>query len=230
MKKLLATFLLGFIGFYLYTAFAGVPFGESKMKVGKDYLETTVPKTGAVNTVTSIVVNYRGFDTLGEVTVLFLAATGLGAILFGMKGKPEDKHREPSSILTTGAKALFPIIVLLGAYIFIHGHLTPGGGFQGGTIIATGVLMLILGIKKFHANHALLSIMESLAGITFVVAGILGLAFGKTFLENILPLGTPGQVFSAGVIPIIYVAVGFKVGAELAGVLDTMMSTTRGEE
>lgn len=233
MKKILAILVVGVIGWQLFALFSTTPFGENKMQVGKEYLDTTVPKTGVVNTVTSIIVNYRGFDTLGEVTVLFLAATGLGAILYGIRGnnaKREDEEQVPrpaSVIVEAGAKALFPLIILMGAYIFIHGHLTPGGGFQGGTIIATGVLFLFLGVRTFHANHTVLSVMESLAGLTFVSVGILGLINGGTFLENILPTGVPNTLLSGGVIPIIYIAVGFKVGAELSGVLDAMLQTTK---
>jgi multicomponent Na+:H+ antiporter subunit B len=109
----------------------------------------------------------------------------------------------------------------------VHGHLTPGGGFQGGAIIATGVLLMFMSYRHFNASHKLLTWVESLAGLTFATLGLAGLALGQTFLQNFLPLGVPNDLVSAGIIPIIYIAVGFKVGAELTGVLDNMLKTIR---
>ena len=110
----------------------------SKLVYGK----TKGAESGSANIVTSIVVNYRGFDTLGEVTVLFVSITGVGIILYGMK---EVTCGKPSLIVRTGSRILFPLIVLFGTYIFVHGHLTPGGGFPGGAVIASGILLLMVG-------------------------------------------------------------------------------------
>ncbi len=226
MRKVTAVILLGLVGYYLFSYFIQIPFGEDRNTVGDYYLDNTVEQTGSVNTITSIIVSYRGFDTLGEVTVLFLAATGLGAILFDKKGK-KRRLQNASLIVRVSAQLIYPFIILLGAYVFIHGHLTPGGGFQGGAIIATGVLLMFMSYRSFDVNHKALTYMESLAGITFVVIGLAGLVWGASFLENFLPLGVPNELFSAGVIPIIYIAVGIKVGAELTGLLDNLLKTIK---
>ncbi len=226
MRKVTAIFVLAIFGFYMLSVFLTIPFGEKRDNVGQHYLANTVKETGAVNTVTSIVVSYRGFDTLGEVTVLFLAATGLGAILFDKKGK-KRRLQHASLIVRVGAHLLYPLIVLLGAYVFVHGHLTPGGGFQGGAIIATGVLLMFMSYRSFETSHKALIYIESLAGIVFVLAGFSGLIWGQSFLQNVLPLGEPGRLLSAGIIPIIYIAVGFKVGAELTGLLDNLLKTIK---
>ena len=226
MRKVTAVILLGLVGYYLFSYFIQIPFGEDRSSVGDYYLNNTVEQTGSVNTVTSIIVSYRGFDTLGEVTVLFLAATGLGAILFDKKGK-KRRRQNASLIVRVSAQLIYPFIILLGAYVFIHGHLTPGGGFQGGAIIATGVLLMFMSYRSFDVNHKALTYMESLAGITFVVIGLAGLIWGGSFLQNFLPLGIPNELFSAGVIPIIYIAVGIKVGAELTGLLDNLLKTIK---
>ncbi len=226
MRKVTAIFVLAIFGFYMLSVFLTIPFGEKRDNVGQHYLANTVKETGAVNTVTSIVVSYRGFDTLGEVTVLFLAATGLGAILFDKKGK-KRRLQHASLIVRVGAHLLYPLIVLLGAYVFVHGHLTPGGGFQGGAIIATGVLLMFMSYRSFETSHKALTYVESLAGIVFVMAGFSGLIWGQSFLQNVLPLGEPGRLISAGIIPIIYIAVGFKVGAELTGLLDNLLKTIK---
>jgi multicomponent Na+:H+ antiporter subunit B len=226
MRKAVAILLLAIVGYYFINVFIHMPFGEKREGVGKYYLENTVKETGAANVVTAIVVSYRGFDTLGEVTVLFLAATGLGAILFGKRGE-KRRLQGASVIVKTTSMMLYPMVVLLGAYVFVHGHLTPGGGFQGGAIIATGVLLMFMSYRHFNASHNLLTWVESLAGLTFATLGLAGLALGQTFLQNFLPLGVPNDLVSAGIIPIIYIAVGFKVGAELTGVLDNMLKTIR---
>ncbi len=190
--------------------------------VAKYYLENDIKDTQSANVVTSIVVNYRGFDTLGEVTVLFLAATGLGAILSGYR-KVKKQKILANTMLQYGSKPLLAIIILFGAYIFIHGHLSPGGGFQGGTVIATGFLLMLLALEGYEIKHGYIKWTESLAGLTFVTVGLFGLFLLGSFLADFLPLGKVGNLFSSGVIPIIYVAVGFKVGSELTGLLDNMM-------
>ncbi len=227
MRKVIAILLLAVVGYYILGTLLNLPFGQKATGVGKYYLDSTIKETGTVNTVTSIVVSYRGFDTLGEVTVLFLAATGLGAILFDKKGKKRSLQNA-SLIVKTSSKMIYPLTVLLGAYVFVHGHLTPGGGFQGGAIIATGTLLMFMAYRSFETNHTALTIIESLAGLTFVSIGISGLIWGYSFLQNILPLGTPNELLSGGIIPLIYIAVGFKVGAELTTVLDTLLKTIKG--
>jgi multicomponent Na+:H+ antiporter subunit B len=215
---------LFFIAWGLIITLKKIPFGEQKTKVGRYYIEKGEEDTGASNIVTSVVVGYRGFDTLGEVTVLFLAAIGLGAVLATIQKKAKRKVTEASLILTTGCRFLFPLILLFGSYIFIHGHLTPGGGFQGGAIIASAFVLVYLGCRGKRINKAGRNIAESLGGLTFVVIGLIGLALGgHYFLSNFLPKGEFNTLFSAGIIPIIYIAIGFKVGSELSGIIDQLM-------
>ena len=238
MKKILVLLLLAVVGFYIAGTFFDIGFGNSHfvkndaIKPVKDtYLQQTVQELKVSNAVTSIVVNFRGFDTLGEVTVLFLAVTALGSILYKKRHQVGERSVlfSASSIVTSGSKLLFPAIVLLGAYVFIHGHLSPGGGFQGGVIIATGFLLMLLSYENYSVSHKGLSIVESLAGITFAGIGLLGFMNGGTFLQNFLPTGVLNDLFSGGVIPIIYIAVGFKVAAELTGVIYTVLNE-KGEQ
>jgi multicomponent Na+:H+ antiporter subunit B len=174
-----------------------------------------------------VVVTYRGLDTLGEVTVLFLSAAAVG-LLLGLSAKasaPEGESKQPktasSELVQTTVEYLVPIIFLFGAYIFINGHLTPGGGFQGGAVIASGILLLFLGLPLAKLRHTLLGLLESLSGFSYVVVGLLGLILAGGFLDNrFLPLGEYGQLFSAGAIPLIYIFIGLKVGTELSAVLE----------
>ncbi len=231
MKKLIALIFVLYIGVEMFFVFYQIPFGMDRVqsKVGKFYLEHSPKDLHVANAVTSIVVNFRGFDTLGEVTVLFIATTALGSILFRSRkvhNRLNSKRTsvEASMIVQVAGRFLVPLIVLLGAYVFIHGHLTPGGGFQGGVIIATGVLFLLLAYRQFSVNHEPITWIESLAGATFAGLGLTGIFVGKTFLENFLGTGKLNDLLSGGIIPLIYIAVGFKVAAELTGILDTILS------
>jgi len=184
------------------------------------YVDNTAQEIGAANVVTAIVVTYRGFDTLGEVTILFVAASLIAMFLKSMGTEKSRNPRPASLILVTAQKLLFPLILIFGVYIFINGHLTPGGGFQGGSVIATGFLLWLMANPDGHAPKGLLNTIESISGFGYVAAGLFGLALGLGFLDNrFLGLGTLGHLFSAGVIPIIYSFIGLKVGAELSNVL-----------
>ena len=224
MRSIISIILLFVIALGIVVSLDKIPFGESKTRVGKYYIDRGREETGAANIVTSVVVNYRGFDTLGEVTVLFVAAIGLGAILATRREKEKREIQPASLVLYTGCRFLFPLILLFGAYIFIHGHLTPGGGFQGGAIIASAFLLVYLGCRGRRISERGGKTVESLGGLVFIIVGLVGLALGgHHFLSNFLPKGELNSLFSAGVIPIIYIAIGFKVGSELAGVIDNLV-------
>lgn len=217
----LATLLLAFIevGF-------GDPRVDDEDAVSNRYIEDGVNETGSSNLVTSVVVNYRGFDTLGEVTVLFLAASGVGALISIL---PEDKRKKntekipPSFIVQMGARLIMPLIILFGVYVFIHGHLSPGGGFQGGVIIGSGILLYMIAFPDFKPSKKALVFSESLAGLTFAGIGIVGLAISGIFLDNVIhDAGEIGTLVSGGLLPIIYIAIGIKVGSELTGLVSKM--------
>jgi len=192
------------------------------------YAERTAEELGAANVVTAIVVTYRGLDTLGEVTVLFLASTIVGLVLAagrGHAGRPGV--RVPAGeLLTTGSRFLMPLVMLLGVYVFVNGHLTPGGGFQGGAIVASGALLALLANPAKHFSHAVISVVESIAGVAYVLVGVLGMVWAGGFLDNrFLPLGEFGALASAGAIPVIYTLIGLKVGAELSSMLANLSET-----
>lgn len=192
-------------------------------KLAERYTTQGPAELGAANLVTSVVVTYRGLDTLGEVTVLFISAAGVGLML---RRRQDDmatrRDKTPASeIVTTAVELLAPIIFLFGVYVFANGHLTPGGGFQGGAIIASGALLMLLALPEIRLAHGLIGVTEALSGFGYVLIGVLGVALAGGFLDNrFLPLGRFGTLFSAGAIPLIYTLVGLKVGSELSAVLD----------
>lgn len=229
IKRLTLILLLAGIG----TIFAGLVLeyrpDESLNRTAAYYAGHTAQDLGAANIVTAIIVTYRGLDTLGEVTVLFLTAAIVGLVLAREKHEPFRPQREPpppGELLATGNRLLLPLILLFGAYVFTHGHLTPGGGFQGGAILASGVLLMLLSHPLRRFSHRMIAIIESIAGLAFVVIGVLGIVLAGGFLDSrILPTGVLGELFSAGAIPLIYTFVGLKVGAEFSSMLVNLSET-----
>lgn len=224
MIKRFAVFLilLGLGAIFLQLLVQYVPDTELN-QTGRYYAENAGKEVGAANVVTAIIVTYRGLDTLGEVTVLFLTAAIVGLVLSGenRRNKHPVEHRPgPGELLVTGSRLLVPLILLFGAYIFINGHLTPGGGFQGGAILASAMLLLLLTQPVKHFSHRMITQLESISGLVFVSIGVFGIVLAGGFLDNrILPVGELGELFSAGTIPIIYSFIGLKVGAEFSSML-----------
>ena len=125
-----------------------------------------------------------------------------------------------SNIIKQMAKILTGIIFMYGIYIMVHGHLTPGGGFAGGAILAGAFILLVLAygsnalrLKKEVAGS---SVTESIAILLVVVLALMSLVLGiKVFLSNFLPKGTAGELISAGVIPLYNVFIGIEVAGAI---------------
>ncbi len=172
-------------------------------------------ENGAANIVTAIVVDYRAIDTLGEVLVLFAASAGVGLLMQKRKRKIE---RTASGIVTTAVPMIMLFAVVTGLYIILHGHLTPGGGFPGGAVIASAYMIQFLAFnRKFSGS--IFKILESLAGLGILAMGVAGLYLKGSFLANFLPVGELGAVFSAAGIMILYALIGIKVASELSSII-----------
>ena len=140
-----------------------------------------------------------------------------------------------SRIVKTIANVAFPLTMIYGLYVIAHGHLTPGGGFQGGAIVASGCAMILVAhgsvwtLGKIKEKN--LSILESIGAFCFILLAILGLGFGTVFFKNflvgsnlifgIIPSfgSTIANFNTAGVIPLMNFAVGLKVIAGLFGIV-----------
>ena len=202
-------------------------FGEVNLadRISQSYFNLTqFESLGSANVVTAIVAGYRGFDTLGEITVLFISAMGVAFILGQNNKKRLNLEFKPNFMLRVGSRILVAIILVTSVYIILHGHLTPGGGFPGGAMIASSILLLYLTDDKFRSNIQGFKILEGTAGSLIVVIGLLGMILATAFFENFLPSGTIGNVISAGIIPIIYILVGLKVGSEISGIIDHFLT------
>ena len=219
---LLSIVLLG-MAYIFYNLYESYEPQTELTGIAAHFAEKGATEVGAANLVTAVVVTYRGFDTLGEVTILFLTAS---IISFFLKLSPSDEdkiiiHKGTSELLVTASQILVPMMLLFGAYVFLNGHLTPGGGFQGGAIIASAIALAILANPNRNINHNIILWVESISGVAFVLLGVLGVVLAGGFLDNkLLPLGEFGTLFSAGLIPVIYSFVGLKVGAEISNILN----------
>ncbi len=109
---------------------------------GSLYIKRGTTDTGAANLVSAIYLNYRLYDTLFEILVFSTAVLGVRFYLAKRGRREEEVTRIPESqVIRTSADLLFPPILLLGIYLVLFGHISPGGGFSGGTVAGTGLLL-----------------------------------------------------------------------------------------
>ena len=199
----------------------------TKIKTAGDQLLQLNATEGVANAVTTVVVYFRGFDTLGEIAVLFIASLGIGLMLHS--DNKCNLKKDSNFMLQVGSKLLFPLIMVYGIYVMVYGHLSPGGGFQGGVIIASGVLLLLISFKEFEVPHGVIELLETFAGVSYVVIGLIGLLVLDTFLGNFLPhdISDMGMLLSGGIIPIIYIIVGIKVGSEMSIIVQNLIKRSK---
>lgn len=222
MRSLATLLFLGGLVFLLAVLTNTLSFGNPPMLVGAAIQQTAAEQVGAANLVTAVVLGYRGLDTLGELSILFAAATAGGLVLGAARGG--SRQRPGGFILRAGADLLFPLLLVVGLYIVVHGHLTPGGGFQGGVVLAAAFFLPLLARPAETLSHTWLSLVEGLAGTAFIAIGILALYQGEAFLAPLFHKGGFGELVSGGSLPLLYLAVGLKVGSELASLLSRLAS------
>ncbi len=125
------------------------------------------------------------------------------------------------------ARVVSPLIMVFGIYMILHGHLSPGGGFPGGVVIASAFVLLTLSFGKEIAYQKLkestASVMESVGALIFLILAVLGIVFGGWFFLNFLPKGEPLRLISAGFIPLANIGIGLKVGGGIFAVFLTLI-------
>jgi multicomponent Na+:H+ antiporter subunit B len=178
-------------------------------------------------------------DTMGEEYILFAAVVGVAIVLRAQRGETEEPpdedaadRRAPgtSNAVRVLGLALLGPVVLFGIYVVTHGHLSPGGGFQGGVLLASGALLVYLSGEYVTLRRvrpvALIDLAEGSGAGGYVAIGLLGLAAGAAFLQNVLPLGQPGTLLSAGTILLLNLAVGLEVTGGLVLLLSEFLEQT----
>jgi multicomponent Na+:H+ antiporter subunit B len=223
----LAMFFIGAAGFgvVLVIGLAGLPaFGDYKGVYGLLINGIGVSVRHATDLVTAVNFDFRAFDTLGEEFILFGSVLGVVLILRQLR----DEHERPSQheadehtfagaseALRAMSLVLIPSLIALGVYIVVHGQITPGGGFQGGVILAAGPLAVFLAGRYIRmrvlAPEKLEEIADAAGAAGYALVGLGGLIFAGVFFKNLLPFGIPGHLLSAGQMPIASAAVGLEV-------------------
>jgi multicomponent Na+:H+ antiporter subunit B len=193
------------------------------------YLSGSAADAGPINVVTTILLDYRAFDTLGEASVIFTAVAAIGALFAG--STLVDRGPGLSLIVRTSVGYLAPLFWLFPVYIVFHGHLSPGGGFQGGVSLAVLVILLYVVFGTRRASSSLgparLHAVESMSALGFLLVGMVGVVQGVAYLSNAaagFPTGTPGRLLSGGMIPLLNLLIGLKVAAGLGSIFLDLLS------
>ena len=222
---------LALIGALVYAALQLPAFGGADTLVDSEvsafYVENTLKETGAVNIVTGIILDYRGFDTLGESHVLFIAVCTV-LLLLSIRGDKNadriareeafDRHFEPrdDEALQGAARILTPLVLVFGLYIIANGHLSPGGGFSGGAILGAGLILYqnAFGYRKTERFFTYRTFKwVSLASLLFYsLAKGYHFFTGANHLENGISPGTAGNILSGGLL----LPLNFVVGCVVA--------------
>ena len=130
----------------------------------------------------------------------------------------DDPKKGMTLIVKTITRLTVGLILLFGIYIVTHGHVSPGGGFAGGVIIALSFIHIMLAYGKEAAfkcvSQNIASVFESVGALMFITIAILGFGGGYFFL-NFMGKGEPFKLFSSGFIPLSNIAISFKVGSGL---------------
>jgi multicomponent Na+:H+ antiporter subunit B len=209
----------------LVIGFRGLPdFGDYHGVYGRVIDGVGVTVRHGTDLITALNFDIRAFDTLGEEFILFASVLGIVLILRQLRGEQEapnqeetEEHRfaRASAALRALALGLIPSIVVVGVYIVVHGQITPGGGFQGGVILAAAPLGAFIAGRyvrmKAIAPHLLIEWGDALGAAGYALLGLSGLVFAGIFLKNSLPLGIPGHLLSAGQMDVASVLVGLEV-------------------
>ncbi|MFI6347432.1 MnhB domain-containing protein [Streptomyces sp. NPDC050560] len=221
----------------LFTAaFLDLPdFGAAHHPYGQRAVRAALAHHTA-NVISAVNFDQRAFDTLGEESILFGSVLGTAVLLRQTRG---ERHVAPGpepvrAPLRRYALALLPVTVLIGLYVVGHGQLSPGGGFQGGVVVATAVHLLYIAVDYRALERvrpvAPYEIADAAGEAAYVLLGTAGLLGGASYLANTLPLGTFGTLPSGGTVPLLNAAVGMEVACAvvvlLAGFLDQAVEIT----
>jgi multicomponent Na+:H+ antiporter subunit B len=170
------------------------------------------------NVVSSVNFDQRGLDTLGEETILLASVIGATVLLRPSRQESEQRPRPTGRTLDATrllGYLLLPVTLLIGFDVVTHGQVTPGGGFQGGVVLATGLHLLYLSGSYPALDRLrpleLYDLGEAVGAGVFATLGLAGIVVAGSFLANIIPTGTFGELLSGGVVPVLNGAVGVEV-------------------
>lgn len=200
------------------------------------YRDAAVPaavRHVTANVVSSVNFDLRGLDTLGEETILLASVLGVAVLLRPAKDERERRSLGGGEVLPSTKLAgyvFLPITLIIGFITVTHGALTPGGGFQGGVALGTGVHLLYVAgsyesLERVRPVWAL-EWGEAIGAGAFACFGIAGALASASFLGNLLPLGSFGDLFSSGGVLFLSCAVGIEVASGVVVLLAQFLRQT----
>lgn len=167
----------------------------AQLHVAPRYINNSMQEIGVPNIVTSVLASYRGYDTLGEVVVIFTAGVGVLALLSVARRPEEDigidsvnvSMHEKYLILRVVTKILIPFILLFALYVQFHGDFGPGGGFQAGVIFAAAIILysMLFGMSTARRviSQPLIQLLSAIGVLVYGSVGVVSLLNGGNFLD-----------------------------------------------
>jgi multicomponent Na+:H+ antiporter subunit B len=232
--------MAGLAGFYLW-GLLGLPgFGNYPGPYGDVINRIAVAQTHATGVVSAVNFEYRGFDTVGEEFILFVAAIGVSTVLRHLRGERQVPAGEealgrpdpaPSDTVRQAALIFTGPVLVMGWFLASHAQTSPSGGFQGGVVLATAfVLVYLAGQHLFFERLSPTALTDAVGAIGaggFAAVGLAALFMGLPYLTNYLPLGSrPGAVSSSGTIALISFFVGLEVAAAFVLIVSELLEQT----
>lgn len=205
------------------------PHAPAHNHVAPRYIQDSAQETGIPNIVTSVLASYRGFDTLGEVFVIFTAGIGVLALLGLLKNETKRQYWQFAdtaslhryTVLHVISKILIPLILLFALYVQFHGEYSPGGGFQAGVIFATAFILyaMIYGLQAAYkvVSPKVLCWVMAAGVLLYAGTGVASLFLGGNYLDYNVLAHDPVHGQHLGII-LVELGVGICVAAVMMSV------------
>jgi len=236
VKKALVASLLIIAAIPLLIAMAALPRHGAldtpvQTHISAHYLEFGVEEAGAENIVTDVILNYRGFDTEFEVTVIFTALAAVLALMLGAGGagaaNQANSESRPSVVVRFVVRLLAPFTAMFAIYVILNGHVSPGGGFQGGAVLGALFITLTVVLGGARVAGALPEAsrrwLQIAAPLTFAVAGVAGVLLTGFYL------GYPTEVGLHWLRTFMIIAIEIGIGVGGAAIIATLFIVMEAE-
>lgn len=176
------------------------------------YVSMAEEETGAENAIAGMILNYRGFDTFGESCVLFLAVCSVMILVWEPKSNKKVVEFEHDSILSVGSKILIPLLFLFGFCVLMNGHVSPGGGFSGGSILGASLILFATAFGKSKTEQFFTERVFNIVRITGLM--IYAVMFGIYIFQG---ANTGESSLARYIVLVIDLAVGLVVMSTMYG-------------